>query len=147
MGVRVCASLAQPEDTSRPREFHLGWYLQRCTDLALLLLGGDPKLVAPCSVGEGSVTRRELVRLALVEGKDVVLPKPEGFTFEAGSGSIPYTTEILQSGCLKRQDARVVDTVVRMFMGVAVCSSKNISVEHRESLFLALWEVRSFCIE
>jgi hypothetical protein len=121
--------------------------MQRCTDLALLLLGGDPELFAPCSVGEGSVTGRKPVRLAPpVEGKDLVLPKPEGFKFEAGSGSIPYTTEIRPSDeCLEKQDAKVVDTVVRMFMAV-VCFSEDIFEDDME-MMLALWEVRSFCIE
>ena len=66
MGVRVCVSLAQPDQAEgKPKEFFLGWYLQECTELALLLLGCDPKeLLAPCSVCETSAHQGGLVRLS-----------------------------------------------------------------------------------
>mmetsp|Transcript_22833 Transcript_22833/g.56398 ORF Transcript_22833/g.56398 Transcript_22833/m.56398 type:complete len:758 (-) Transcript_22833:275-2548(-) len=140
MGVRVCVSLAQPDQAEgKPKEFFMGWYLQQCTELALLLLGCDPKeLLAPCSVCESSSHQGGLVRLAPVEGEDLVLSKPEG-AIEANGRSIPYTTEIRGSGCLERQDAGVVDTIVRMFMGVA-CSEHVSEVGEDGEVIVALWE-------
>jgi len=147
MGVRVCASLAQPEDGARgrPREFLLGWYLQQCTYLVMLLLGCSPReLFPPCSTAQRSVgpVTRELVRLAPPGGDagDFVIPKPKG-TVEGGS-SVPYTTRIRDSGSMmERQRCGVVDGVVRMFMRVAVCCKDAVS----EQVVAALWEdVRQF---
>jgi len=135
MGVRVCASLTQPEDGARgkPREFLLGWYLQQCRHLAMLLLGCSPKeLLPPCSTAQqsaGAVTR-ELVRLAPPGGdgcdRDFVIPKPKDGV-ECCS-SVPYTTRIREWGCMERQRCGVVDKVVRMFMRVVVgCCMGDVS--------------------
>jgi hypothetical protein len=151
MGVRVCEVLAQPDPSQkgRPQQFLLGWYLQQCTDLAMLLLGRDPKdLMAPCTVQErraGGAVSRELVRLAPPsEGEaDLVVPKPLG-CIEGGS-SVPYTTEICDtSSCLALQDAKTVDTVVRMFM-LVICSEDIVDAEDG-SMILALWEDVQDCL-
>jgi len=141
IGVRVCASLAQPEDGVRgkPHEFLLGWYLQQCTHLMMLLLGCSPKrLFPPCSTAQMSVgpVTRELVRLAPPgeEGGagDFVIPKPRGGV--EGGSSVPYTTRMWESGCMERQRCQVVDTVVSMFMRVVV------RCEGMEMVVAALWE-------
>mmetsp|Transcript_41787 Transcript_41787/g.81686 ORF Transcript_41787/g.81686 Transcript_41787/m.81686 type:complete len:466 (-) Transcript_41787:1840-3237(-) len=147
MGVRVCATQAQPEDSSAGRkEFYLGVYLQHCTDLAVLLLVGcnEKNVCMPCIEIEGKQPRVASVRLAPPAGGEDLVVSSEDKGRVDSTSNLPYGTEIAGWGSLQGLRSSDVDAIVRMFMRVVCFDGDHAATEGFEVAMALWWDAQEY---